>query len=448
MEIGDHAMNKKNKENIPSDINFLRIVWCDNANTIRGKLINFRSSDETEVYTSISEAQQAVPIMYDGPVPEAGLTPVGEIYLKGDLESFVPLSYAPGQGRVMGDMFKNSSAWEYCPRGFLKKMIDKANIEGLQVKASFENEFYLLKKENNGLEPVENTLFASVYSMDINYDVINHIIDSLNKQGITVEQYYPESGPGQQEITIKYAYALEAADNQIAFRETVKSIAYQHGLIASFLPKIDLNRAGSGCHLHLSIWNEGKNVLYDKNTELKLSDTAQRFIAGIIHHLPSLMAITTPIPNSYHRIEPQSWCGAFQCWGFDNREAAIRVVTEVDQTIKHFEFKTLDASSNPYLALGAIIAAGLDGVENKLELTKPVQVDPVNLNKDNITNSEIKPLPSSLKEAITHFKKDKIIMDAMGENLSKAYLAVKKAEYEFFKNLKFEEEVNILLDRY
>lgn len=411
---------------------------------IRGKLVKITSNTD-EVYTSISEAQQAVPVMYDRPIPEAGLTAVGEIYLKADMRSFAPLSHVPGQGRVMGDMFKNLEEWEYCPRGFLKRMISKLAREGLEIRASFENEFYLLKREHNGIEPVDNTLFASVYSMDINYDVIRHIMDSLGRQGITVEQYYPESGPGQQEITVKYASALEAADNQIAFRETVKSIAQKHGLIASFLPKIDLDRAGSGCHLHISLWNQGKNIIFDGKSELKLSKTAQMFIAGILNHITALMAITTPIPNSYHRIQPQSWCGAFQCWGFDNREAAIRVVTEKDHSIKHFEFKTIDAASNPYLALGAIIAAGLDGIKTELELENPLKMDPSNLKQDSLP---IKLLPSSLNETIAFLEKDKVILEAMGANLSKAYIAVKKAEEEFFKNLKFEEEVKILLERY
>ncbi|MDI6643779.1 MAG: glutamine synthetase [Methanobacteriaceae archaeon] len=439
-------MIKNNKECFPSNINYLRILWCDNANMIRGKLVKI-TSDTDEIYTSISEAQQAVPVMYDRPIPEAGLTPVGEIYLKADLESFAPISYAPGQGQVMGDMFKNLEEWEYCPRGFLKRMISKLAREGLEIKASFENEFYLLKNKNNGLEPVDNTLFASTYSMDINYDVIEHIMDSLGRQDIIVEQYYPESGPGQQEITIKYASALEAADNQIAFRETVKSIAQKHGLIASFLPKIDLDRAGSGCHLHISLWNQDQNIIFDHKSKLKLSKTVQMFIAGILNHLPALMAITTPIPNSYHRIQPQSWSGAFQCWGFDNREAAIRVVTEKDHSIKHFEFKTLDAASNPYLALGAIIAAGLNGIENGLKLENPLETDPANLKQENGTDRII-PLPSSLNETIACLEKDKVIRKAMGANLSKAYIAVKKAEEEFFKNLKFEEEVKILLERY
>jgi len=440
-------VKKSNKERVSSDVDYLRILWCDNANMIRGKLVKITSNTD-EFHTSISEAQQAVPVMYDRPIPDSGLAPVGEIYLKADMESFAPLSYAPGQGRVMGDMFKNLEEWEYCPRGFLKRMIRKLDNEGLEIKASFENEFYLLKSENNGLEPVDNTSFASVYSMDINYEVINHIMDSLGRQGIIVEQYYPESGPGQQEITVKYASALEAADNQIAFRDTVKSIALKHDLIASFLPKIDLDRAGSGCHLHISLWNHGQNIIFDGNNKFKLSITAQMFIAGILHHLPALMAITTPIPNSYHRIQPQNWCGAFQCWGFDNREAAIRVVTEKDKTIKHFEFKTLDATSNPYLSLGAIIAAGLDGIKNKLKLENPLEIDPANIKPENGTNFQIKPLPSSLNETIDFLEKDKVIMNALGENLSKAYIAVKKAEEEFFKNLKFEEEVKILLERY
>lgn len=450
------------KNNNTSGLNaqFIRVVWCDNANIIRGKAVHVDSVENQKVSVGISRGQQGVPVMYDGVVAESGLDPVGEITLRGDMSTLTPLPYAPGHFRVMGDMFQDGKVWGNCPRGFLKKMIKTLEEKGLKVKASFENEFYLLKQEmtlndrnskNNNrpsYQPGDFTPFASTQSMDLNYPVIMNIVESLIAQNITVEQYYPESGPGQQEITVGYSDALQAADNQVIFRETVKATAPQHGLIASFLPKIFPDKAGSGCHLHLSLWKDDKNILQNQDTEYGIGETAQAFIAGILHHLPALMAITTPIPRSYRRIRPHMWSGAFQSWGFNNREAAVRVIQEENGKIKHFELKTVDASSNPYLAMGAVIAAGLHGIKEKMRLEEPVQNDPAALSPEERDEKGIIPLPGNLGDAIDALGKDKTISDAMGPELSRSYLAVKKTEYEDLQAMHSQKEVELLLEKY
>jgi glutamine synthetase len=348
----------------------------------------------------------------------------------------------------MGDMMKDGYPWEYCPRDFLKRMANDAEKNDLEIKGAFENEFYLLKKGDQGIEPVENTVFASTYSMDINQLLIGEIVNALLDQGMIVEQYYPESGPGQQEITVRFSNALRVCDNQIAFRETVRAMANKHGFLASFLPKIFPDKSGSGSHVHISLWQNGENILSELKNGYGLSETAGRFIAGILDHLPALMAITTPITNSYRRIIPHNWCGAYICWGIGNREAAIRIVSETDHKIRHFEFKTIDASSNPYLALGSIIAAGMDGLKNELELPPPVQLDPGYLSDDEMEKYKVKRLPSTLAEAISNLEKDDVIMDALGDNLSKAYLEVKKAEWNFMKDFSLDDEVKLLLEKY
>ena len=444
---------------------FIRILWCDNANIIRAKAVCVDEIDDQEISVGISRAQQGVPVMYDGVVAGCGLDPVGEINLKGDMSTLTPIPYAPGHARVMGDMFHEGKAWDNCPRGFLKKMINDLQEEGLNVKAAFENEFYLLKhadekrdnkngknnkKNSNGvsIKPSEFTSFASTYSMDLNHHIISDIVEALMAQNITVQQYYPESGPGQHEITIKYSDALSAADNQIVYRETVKAIASKHDLQASFLPKIFPDTAGNGCHIHLSLWQDDVNILYDSESDFGLSEAGEQFIAGILYHLPSLAAITTPIPRSYRRIRPQMWSGAFQVWGFNNREAAIRVIREDDGRILHFEVKTVDASANPYLALGAVISAGLNGIRKKMELPHPLQKDPVSLSAAEMEEMGVKLLPSNLKEALSNLKKDKAILEALGESLSRSYLAVKSAEYESLGKLSSEREVDLLLEKY
>lgn len=437
-----------------SKTRFIRVIWCDNANIIRAKAVHVDSIKDKEISVGISRGQQGVPVMYDGVVDGSGLDPVGEIKLKGDMSTLTTIPYAPGHAQVMGDMMENGEVWGNCPRGFLKRIIIDALDEGLEIKAAFENEFYLVEydanknDENQTIKPYGSTPFASTYSMDLNHEIIEEIVESLTAQKIAVEQYYPESGPSQHEITIGYADALKAAQDQIIFRETVKAIAHKHGLVASFLPKTFPDSAGSGCHLHISIWKDGSNILHDSKEKNDLSQTAQQFIAGILHHLHSLMAITTPIPMSYRRILPQMWSGAFQIWGFNNREAAIRVIREDNRDITHFEVKPVDASSNPYLALGAVITAGLDGVKEKIELPEPIQKDPAKLSSAEIRNIELKPLPNDMNEALNNLKGSSVFLDALGPELSKSYLAVKEAEYRALNKLSPEKEIKLLLEKY
>jgi glutamine synthetase len=444
-------MDKELLQNLDDvGIRFVRILWCDNANIIRGKAVHRGTlSDYLKHGVGISAAQQAIPVMYDAPAPGSGLGPVGEVRLVPDWNTFTPLPYAPSHARVMGDMVKDGEPWNLCPRNFLKAMVAEAESEGLQVIAAFENEFYLLRQTPDGVVPADETVFGSTLAMDLHQQVIDEMAEALVEQGILVEQYYPESGPGQQEISVLYTQALPAADQQIAFRETVRAIALQHNLKASFLPKIFADKAGSGCHLHLSLWQDGQNLLPNLEADGGLSEVARRFMAGLLHHLPALMALTTPSTNSYRRIRPHYWSGAFRCWGMDNREAALRVPSNPEEpSPTHFELKTVDASANPYLALGAVIAAGLDGVRHCLELGDPVAVDPGYMTESERSNRGIELLPTNLGESIEQLSGDKVLLDALGTELAQAYLAVRKAEWEAMKDLELEDEVKLLLERY
>ncbi len=444
-------MEKELLQNLDAaGIRFVRILWCDNANIIRGKAVHRGALSEYFTHgVGISTAQQAIPVMLDAPAPGSGLGPVGEVRLVPDWKTLTPLPYAPGHARVLGDMVKDGRPWNFCPRHFLKTMVASAKQEGLEVIAAFENEFYFLRQTANGVVPADDTVYASSFGMDLHQAVIDEIAEALIEQGMPVEQYYSESGPGQQEISILYTTALTAADQQIAFRETVRAIAFQHNLKVSFLPKIFADKAGSGCHLHLSLWQEGENLIPNPEAKGELSQVARRFIAGILHHLPALMALTTPSTNSYRRIRPHHWSGAFRCWGMDNREAAVRVPTHPEEpSPTHFELKTVDASANPYLALGAVIAAGLDGVRHCFELGESVAVDPGYMTEAERSLYGIDLLPINLGKAIEYLSSDNVLLDALGSDLARAYLAVRKAEWEAMKDLELEAEVKLLLERY
>lgn len=431
-------------------VRFVRVLWCDNANVIRGKAIHIGAlADHFEHGVSLSVAQQALPVMADVVISETGLEPVGEVWLVPDWSTLAALPYAIGHARVIGDMIKDALPWSLCPRSFLKRMLAEARQEGIEVMAAFENEFFLLRSTPDGVVPADRTGFCSTQSMDLNQTVIDAIADALLAQGIPVELYYPESGPGQHEISVRYTQALQAADRQIVFRETVHAVAAQHGLKASFLPKLFADQAGSGCHLHLSLWRGGQNLMPNPEQAWGLSAIAQTFIAGLLHHLPALMALTTPSPNSYRRIRPHTWSGAFRCWGLDNREAAIRVPTQpVELGSTQCELKTIDASANPYIALGAVVATGLDGIRRDLDLREPVAVDPGYLSETERQTYKIDSLPTNLGDAIEHLSHNQTLLSALGPELAQAYLAIRKAEWQALKELELAEEVKLLLERY
>jgi glutamine synthetase len=264
-----------------------------------------------------------------------------------------------------------------------------------------------------------------------------------------VEGYYPESGPGQQEVNIRCAEAMRAADQQIIYRETVRGEATRHGLIASFLPKIFEDKAGSGCHLNFSLWREGNNISGDSQQATTIGPEAGAFIAGILDHLPALCALTIPSKTSYRRIQPHFWAGAFRAWGHQNREAAVRVCQNKQGTrASRLEYKTMDATANPYIALGALIAAGLDGLSRKLDLPPEVTNDPALSSEEERSTGKIDRLPQNLGEAIDELRKDSLLLEALGPELARSYLAVRQHEWDNLKDLNLQEEVELLVERY
>jgi glutamine synthetase len=432
-----------------ADVKFVRILWCDNANIIRVKATHIDHYKGLEQGVGMSVAQQALPVMYDAVVQESGLGPVGEAQLVPDWNTLTLLPYSPGHAQVLSDMMDEKGPWEHCPRLFLKGQISRLAEHGLKLRAAFENEFFLLRRTESGLEPADATIYAMTHSMNVHAALINDLAEALSKQGVKVDYYYPESGPGQQEMSIRYTDALQAADQQLIFRETARGVAYKHGLVASFLPKIVETAAGSGCHINLSLWQGGENITGDAGHPTGLGEKARAFMAGILRHLPGLAALTIASTNSYRRIKPHFWAGAYRSWGYGNREASIRVTRRLDSRAAYrFEVKTADATANPYLALGGIMAAGLDGLERDLPLPEEVTVDPGYLEEAERQEKGIDLLPANLVQALDALEEDEVLLSALGEARAKAYLAVKRMESNTMKDFNLEEEVKMLAERY
>ncbi|GIW09802.1 MAG: glutamine synthetase [Dehalococcoidia bacterium] len=427
----------------------MRFLWTDNAGLIRAKAVHtvFLERYLEGETVGITAAAPALPVMYDAVAPGSGLTPAGETFLRPDWETFVLLPYAPGWASVRCDLWGEEGPWAYCPRTFLQRMVAEAADHGLRLMGAFENEFYLLRPDGT---PLDRTVFAQASALDGASAVLVAIAAALEAQGVLVEQVYAESGGGQFEMPVRFADALAAADHQVVFRETVRAVARQHDLIATLLPKPWPDRAGSGAHLHFSLWRGDENLTADPADPQRLSPVMANFCAGILTHLPALMALTTPSHNSYKRFLPHFWSGAFTCWGYGNREGAIRVPASLrpGTPLSNVELKTSDQTANPYLSLGAVIAAGLDGIRQGLTLPEPVAIDPADLPEEERAARGIRRLPTSLGEAIAALEQDQVLLTALGPDLARAYLAVRRMEWEGLRDLPHEEETALLLERY
>ncbi|MEA3492692.1 MAG: glutamine synthetase family protein [Campylobacterota bacterium] len=434
-------------------VKFIRVLWCDNANIIRAKSIHIEYLENIlKDGIKIAKGQMAIPVMYDVVVPSTGLSAVGEVTLVPDTDTLKILPFAKGQASMMGDMkiLGSLDPWDNCPREYLKRQIGRLSQQGITIKSVFENEFYLLSRDGDGeLVRSDNTLFAMTGFANRHADFLLDLEDALERQNLKVESYYSESGQGQQEFNIRYSDALASADNQITYRETVRAVASKYGFIASFMPKIFEDSGGSGTHLNFSLWSGAANISGDEDSKNGISEISSYFLAGILQHLKALCGVTIPSINSYRRIMPHYWAGAYTSWGYYNREASIRVSKNSAQTkAQRFELKVNDASSNPYLALGALIACGLDGIANKMSLPDETTIDPAYASRDECSAKGIERLPQSLGEALECLHTDSVILDSMGEALANSFYEVRKYEWKNLKDSSLEEEVEIMLERY
>jgi glutamine synthetase len=421
-----------------ADLRLVRFLWCGNDGTVRAKSSGVRGL-ESRIRTGIglTVAMQAMNAL-DQLQPVEGMGPVGEIRLVPDPATFRVLPYAPHTGAMLVDHvgLDGEPAGE-CQRCFLKRMEARLAERGKKLEVAFENEFSLATIVDGAFVPIDSGLCFSTISATAAQDYLDDLAAALEAQGIELEQYYSELGHGQHEISTAHAPALRAADEQVLVRETIRGVAARHGLVASLAPKPWPENAGNGGHIHFSLWDTdgSRNRFHDPSAPDRLSAEARSFIAGVLAHLPALCGLTAPSFNSYHRIVPQYWAGAFVCWGHDNREAPVRVPSlfwGMEEASTNAELKAADASSNPYLAVGGLIAAGLDGIERGLDPPEPVEVDPATIDEQEREARGIVRLPATQQEALDALASDDVLTGALGPVLTESYLAVRRSEWEAY----------------
>ena len=412
-------------------LRLVRFLWCGNDGTVRAKASGRHGlKGRLQSGIGLTVAMQAMSSL-DQLQPVPGMGPVGEVRLVPDLDTFRVLPYAPNTGAVLTNHVSlDGEPAPVCQRSFLKRMESRLAERGLVLRASFENEFSLATRVDGAYVPIDSALCFSTIGATASQDYVDELAAALDAHGIPLEQYYAELGHGQQEISTPHAPALQAADEQLLVRETIRGVAARHRLVASLAPKPWPDNAGNGGHVHFSLWDGERNAFY--GTVGGLSQEARAFVAGVLAHLPGLCGLTAPSFNSYHRIVPQYWAGAFVAWGLDNREAPVRIASTFrgsEEASTNAELKACDATCNPYLAIGGLIAAGLDGLERGLEPPEPVDVDPATIDEAERERRGIVRLPATQAEALDALERDELLVGALGPVLAESYLAVRRSEW-------------------
>ncbi len=367
-----------------------------------------------------------------------------DMLLRLDPDTYAVLPWSSPESRrarIFCDIFTpKGDPFEGDPRGTLKRQLAKLESRGWIYNVGPEPEFFLFKGPNgNGVHPVPHDSggYFDFSSFDEAVVVRTALMDALDSMGLEVEVGHHEVALGQHEIDFRFANALKTADNVLTLKYTVKAIAAQHGLTASFMPKPVFGINGSGMHCHQSLSDKsGRNVFFDAKDEVHLSKTAYSFIAGQLAHARALAAVVAPTVNSYKRLVPGYEAPVYIGWAQQNRSALIRIprYTEGRDKAVRAELRFPDPSSNPYLAFTVMLAAALDGIEKNLEAPKPLNnINLYHLDAEERQKLGVKELPGSLAEALTELSKDEVVKSALGATTYEAFVNAKWQEWDDFR---------------
>jgi glutamine synthetase len=423
---------------LPVDTVWVRFVFVDHAGIPKCKAVH-RDSFERRASAGVGLAKGVLALDPSGTLhPASGLSPVGECRIVPDLSTLTALPFAHGQAMVSCDMTEPDARtpWDGCPRTALKRVLKQLGERGCKSVASYEAEFYVWGPDG----PLDRTPYAGSFALTSAAEFVAKLAETLEEMGIRPEQCHAEVGHGNLELSVGEAEALAAADRRVQVLETIRGVAHRMGLETTLAPKPYLDQAGNGHHLHLSVFEDATPVLFD--TSGALSSRGSSFVAGVLDHLPAIMAFTAPSPNSYQRLAPGMWSSAYAAYGPDNREAAVRIASPVagaESATANIELKPVDVTANPYLALAAVLVAGMDGMERNLDPGEPTTVDPATLSEEERAERNIRPLPASLDQALNALENDKVLIEALGAPLVRTHLAVGRAQAEIAREISPEE---------
>jgi glutamine synthetase len=344
--------------------------------------------------------------------------PDGDLRLRPDLDRLVMLAAQPGWAWTPADRFtQEGEPWIADQRGFARRMTELAAADGVTFRMAIEIEWAAGRDDDDFLPACRGPAYGMTRLVELS-DYCRDVLVALEDQGVVVDQLHPEYAAGQFEVSVAAADPVRAADDSVLVRQTIRAVSQRHGLRISFAPSVVAGNVGNGGHVHLSAWRDGSN-LFDGFPDSEGGPAA----AGILAHLPALLAVGAPTPASYLRLVPSHWAGVYACWGVEAREAALRFVpgTAGRPGAANLEVKCFDLAANPYLLLGALVAAARDGLAAGKPLAGPIAGDPVH-------RPDVPRLPTTLDDATDAFAGTPMLREAMGDALFDAVVAVRRAE--------------------
>ena len=428
------------------DVEFIRLQFTDIFGTLKNIAI------------TSSQLEKALDnkCMFDGSSVE-GFVRIEEsdMYLYPDYDTFEIFPWRPQQGKVarlICDVYTpDGKPFEGDPRWILKKTIKEANEMGYRFDVGPECEFFLFHTDDNGLPTTLSHEKAGYFDLgpnDLGENIRRDMVLTLEDMGFEIEASHHEVAPAQHEIDFKYDEVLKTADNIQTFKMTVKTIAKRHGLYATFMPKPKFGISGSGMHINMSLaTEEGKNIFADENGKIGLSDDAYHFIAGIIKHARGMSAITNPLVNSYKRLVPGYEAPVYIAWSAKNRSPLIRIPASRGNGTR-VELRNPDPTANPYLVLALCLAAGLDGIKNKIEVPESVDCNIYEMTPGERRAAGIENMPADLKEAVDCLVADEFLCSVLGEHITTKYVEAKMKEWENYTTRVSQWEIDEYLYKY
>ena len=436
-------MSKYTKQDImrlveEEDIEFIRLQFTDMFGTLKNVAI------------TASQLEKALDnkCMFDGSSIE-GFVRIDEsdMYLYPDLNTFDIFPWRPQHGKVarmICDVYRpNGTPFEGDPRYILKKVLKEAADMGYTFNVGPECEFFLFHTDDEGRPTTishEKAGYFDISPLDLGENARRDIILTLEDMGFEIEASHHEVAPAQHEIDFKYTNALKAADNMMTFKLVVKTIAKRHGLFASFMPKPVYGVCGSGLHINMSLCKDGVNIFNDHSAENGVSKEAYQFIAGLMKHMKGMTLVANPIVNSYKRLIPGYEAPVHITWSEGNRSPLIRIPSTRGTNMR-IELRSPDPAANPYLLLASCLAAGLDGIRNKLPIPESVEGNIYEMSKNELEERGIEAIPSNLSKACHYFEDDEFMKQVLGEHVHAKYLDAKRKEWNRFREQVTEWEI-------
>ncbi|MEN6349214.1 MAG: type I glutamate--ammonia ligase [Syntrophomonas sp.] len=435
---------KKVKE---ENVKFIRLQFTDIMGVLKAVVI----TDD--------QLQKALDgeLMFDGSSIE-GFVRIEEsdMYLRPDPSTFLILPWTSSTSsaktaRIICDIFNpDGTPFEGCPRYALSRALQEAREMGYTMQVGPEPEFFMFHLDENGIPSLHTNDKASYFDLppvDKGEEARREMVEVLQSLGFEIEAAHHEVAPGQHEIDFKYTDALKTADNIVTFRIAVRIVAQKHGLHATFMPKPVFGINGSGMHMHVSLFKDGKNIFFDPDKDDGLSETCRYFIGGVMTHARAIAAITNPTVNSYKRLVPGYEAPVYIAWSPRNRSPLIRIPARRGIGTR-IEIRNPDPSCNPYLGLAAILKAGLDGIRQ--QISPPPAVDQNIYEMDLAARKQqgIESLPENLYEAIDELRRDKLIQDALGPHIYSRFVLAKMKEWENYSSRVYDWELQEYLEKF